>query len=110
MSRNHRYILVITLVLSVLVRVGAAVYIGNEVEALPGTFDQISYHNLAMRVNGGYGFTFGEPWWPATPANAPTAHWSYLYTGYLILIYKIFGTSPLIARVLQAIVVGLLQP
>lgn len=110
MSRNHRYILVITLVLSVLVRVGVAVYIGNEVEALPGTFDQISYHNLAMRVNGGYGFTFGEPWWPATSANAPTAHWSYLYTGYLILIYKIFGTSPLVARILQAIVVGLLQP
>ena len=35
MSRNHRYILVITLVLSVLVRVGAAVYIGNETNFKP---------------------------------------------------------------------------
>ena len=102
--------LVTTLVVSVLVRVIAAIYLGNIVEVLPGTFDQVSYHNLAMRVLAGNGFTFGEQWWPATPADAPTAHWSYLYTGYLILIYKVFGINPLVARVIQAIIVGLLQP
>lgn len=110
MPKLHKRILIITLVVSVLLRVLAAVYLGNRVEELPGTFDQISYHNLALRVLGGFGFTFGEPWWPATPAGAPTAHWSYLLTGYLVLIYKIFGPNPIAARILQAVLVGILQP
>jgi 4-amino-4-deoxy-L-arabinose transferase-like glycosyltransferase len=63
-----------------------------------------------LRVVSGHGFTFGEAWWPATAAGAPTAHWSYLYTGYLILIYKVFGLTPLAARIIQAVIVGLLQP
>ncbi len=110
MSKLHYRILVVTLAASVIVRVIAAIYLGNSVEALPGTFDQVSYHNLASRVVAGYGFTFGEPWWPATAANAPTAHWSFLYSGYLILIYKVFGLNPMIARIIQAVLVGLLQP
>lgn len=110
MSKLHRRLLVITLMVSVFLRVLAAIYIGNDVVELPGTFDQISYHSLALRVVSGHGFTFGEPWWPATPAGEPTAHWSYLYTGYLVLIYKILGQLPLAARILQAILVGLLQP
>jgi 4-amino-4-deoxy-L-arabinose transferase-like glycosyltransferase len=80
------------------------------VEVLPGTFDQISYHNLALRVVSGYGFSFGELWWPVTAAGAPTAHWSYLYTGYLFAIYKLLGQVPLAARIIQAVIVGLLQP
>jgi len=110
MPKLHQRLLVITLVVSVLLRVVAAIYLGNKVEALPGTFDQISYHNLALRVVSGFGFTFGKLWWPATAAGAPTAHWSYLYTGYLITIYKLLGQIPLAARIIQAIVVGLLQP
>ena len=110
MPRVHRRILIITLVVSVLLRVLAAVYLGNKVEVLPGTFDQVSYHNLALRVLGGFGFSFGRPWWPVTQAGAPTAHWSYLLTGYLALIYKLFGPNPIIARILQAVLVGILQP
>ncbi len=96
--------------LSVLFRVAISFYLGNSVEILPGTHDQVSYHNLAIQFINGYGFTFGERWWPITAANAPTAHWSYLYTYYLILVYKIFGPNPLAARLLQAIIVGILQP
>jgi 4-amino-4-deoxy-L-arabinose transferase-like glycosyltransferase len=110
MPKLHKRILIITLVVSVLLRVLAAVYLGNIVERLPGTLDQISYHNLALRVLGDFGFTFGERWWPATAAGAPTAHWSYLLTGYLVLIYKIFGPNPIAARILQAVLVGILQP
>ena len=83
---------------------------GNHVVELPGVFDQISYHNLALRVVNGHGFSFGELWWPITPADAPTAHWSFLYTLYLALIYALFGPYPVIARLLQAIIVGILQP
>jgi 4-amino-4-deoxy-L-arabinose transferase-like glycosyltransferase len=83
---------------------------GNGVEELPGTFDQISYHLLAQRVLGGYGFSFGQDWWPLTAAGAPTAHWSYLYTFYLVLVYAVFGVHPLAARIIQAVIFGLLQP
>jgi 4-amino-4-deoxy-L-arabinose transferase-like glycosyltransferase len=95
---------------SVIFRVAVSFYLGNTVEILPGTHDQVSYHNLAVRFINGYGFTFGERWWPITAADTPTAHWSYLYTFYLILVYSVFGPNPLIARIIQAIIVGILQP
>lgn len=98
------------LVLSVFLRVTVAFAMGNQVVELPGIFDQISYHNLALRVLGGHGFSFGELWWPITPANAPTAHWSFLYTFYLVFVYTLFGPNPIIGRILQALIVGILHP
>jgi len=98
------------LAVSVLLRVAAAFAMGDTVVELPGIFDQVSYHNLALRVAGGHGFSFGELWWPITPANAPTAHWSFLYTLYLAILYSLFGPHPIVARILQAIVVGILHP
>jgi len=107
---NHRKMLALIVVASVLLRIAAAVYMGNEVVELPGTSDQLSYHNLAIRVLQGHGFTFGENWWPVTKAGMPTAHWSYLYTFYLLGVYAVFGIQPLIARLIQALIVGILQP
>lgn len=98
------------LFVSVALRLVLALGMGNEVVELPGIFDQISYHNLALRVAGGYGFSFDQLWWPITPANEPTAHWSFLYTLYLAGIYSLFGPQPVIARVLQAVIVGVLHP
>jgi 4-amino-4-deoxy-L-arabinose transferase-like glycosyltransferase len=100
----------IILALAVLLRLAAALYLGDTVKELPGTADQLSYHNLALRLLGGHGFTFGEDWWPATPAGEPTAHWSYLYTFYVTLVYGLVGPHPLAARLVQAALVGLLQP
>lgn len=104
-----KYLYVI-LSVSVLLRIAAALYLGNTVEILPGTFDQISYHNLAVRVIDGHGFSFGELWWPITAPDAPTAHWSFLYTLYLSGVYLIFGVNPLVARLIQAVISGLLFP
>ena len=109
-SLRTKWILVGIISISVLLRLALSLYLGNVVEILPGTHDQISYHTLANRFLNGHGFTFGETWWPITAANAPTAHWSYLYTFYLISVYKIFGSNPLAARVIQAIIVGIIQP
>ena len=97
------------LVVAVLLRVAAALYLGNTVEVLPGTFDQVSYHTLAMRVLDGHGFSFEGAWWPMTAPGAPTAHWSFLYTLYLAAVYALFGPNPLVARLLQAVVVGFLH-
>ncbi len=102
--------LAIILIISVGLRVVAALYLGDAVEILPGTQDQVSYNTLAQRVLDGSGFSFDQFWWPATPAGEPTAHWSYLYTLYLAGVYGLFGYHPLIARLIQATLTGLLMP
>ena len=49
MIKAKRYLAII-LILSVILRLAAAIYLGDTVEILPGTYDQVSYHNLALRV------------------------------------------------------------
>jgi 4-amino-4-deoxy-L-arabinose transferase-like glycosyltransferase len=102
--------LMIILVISVVLRVTASLIIGNTVVELPGTADQLSYHKLALRVMDGHGFSFGQGWWPMTRAGEPTAHWSFLYTFYLVAVYSLFGPNPLAARIIQAVIVGILHP
>jgi 4-amino-4-deoxy-L-arabinose transferase-like glycosyltransferase len=98
------------ILLSVVLRLASAIYEGNTVEVLPGVADQLTYHTLATRVLEGHGFSFGTNWWPATLAGSPTAHWSFLYTLYLTGIYYVFGINPLVARILQVLIVGVLHP
>ncbi|MCJ7569986.1 MAG: glycosyltransferase family 39 protein, partial [Anaerolineales bacterium] len=105
-----KYSLPLILFASVALRILAAFILGNQVIEFPGTYDQISYHQLALRVLSGNGFSFGEDWWPLTEAGAPTAHWSYLYTYYLVIVYKLFGSSVLMARLIQAVLVGIFHP
>ena len=98
------------IVLGVIARIVSAIYQRNTVVAMPGVFDQISYHKLALRVLEGNGFSFDTGWWPATPANQPTAHWSFLYVLFLAAIYFVTGPIPLAARLIQAILTGILIP
>jgi len=100
----------LVIIVSVLLRLAVAVYMGDQVVDLPGTSDQLSYQTLAGRVLEGYGFTFPNEWWPVTKAGAPTAHWSFLYTFYLIVVYAVFGVHPIAARLIQAVIVGILHP
>ncbi len=97
------------IVVAVVLRVGSALYQGNSMDALPGVHDQISYDGLAKRVLGGHGFSFAEDHWPATRGGEPTAHWSFLYTLYLSAVYGVFGAQPVAARVIQAIIAGILH-
>lgn len=110
LDKKRSQLLILIISISIILRILAAIILGDTVTNLPGTNDQISYHNLALRLVGGYGFTFGEPWWPFTGANQPTAHWSFLYTYYLAVVYALFGVHPLAARLVQSILVGILQP
>ena len=107
---SKRQWLTMIILAAVLLRVVASLYLGDRVVVLPGTFDQVSYDMLAKQVIGGHGFTVADTWWPVTPAGEPTAHWSYLYTLYLVAIYTLFGYHPLIARLIQAILGGILMP
>jgi len=106
---NKRWLVGIIL-LAVLLRVASALYLGDEVVNLPGIYDQISYDRLAKNLVAGNGFSFDVDWWPATRTGEPTAHWSYLMTFFLAFIYKLFGHHPLIARLIQAFITGILTP
>ena len=95
-------LLAASVALSVILRIGAALALGDSIAELPGIFDQVSYDALARQVLAGHGFSFAATWWPATRAGEPTAHWSFLYTLYLTGVYGIFGEHPLAARLIQA--------
>jgi hypothetical protein len=96
--------------LSVLLRVGVAFYLGDVVDAPPLLTDQRSYHALGTRLIGGYGFSFDTGWYPFTPPNTPTAHWSFLYSLFVAAVYALFGIHPLAVRLVQSVLGGLLLP
>jgi len=108
-QRSNTYLATI-LVLSVLLRVAVAVYLDDEVDAPPLLTDQRSYHALGARLIAGHGFSFDRDWYPFTPAEAPTAHWSFLYSLFVAGVYALSGAHPLAARLTQAILGGLALP
>ena len=102
--------LIVIIAVSVAARVATSIALQGQLQGLPGTADQISYHILTQRLLDGEGFSFESAWWPATEAGAPTAHWSFLYTYFLAAVYSIFGPHPIAARLIQSIAVGILHP
>jgi hypothetical protein len=106
---GYRYLAGI-LALSVLLRVAVALYLGDEVDAPPLLTDQRSYHALGARLVAGHGFSFERDWYPFTPAEAPTAHWSFLYSLFVAGVYALFGPHPLAVRLIQAVLGGVLLP
>ena len=105
---RHKRILTVILVVAVLIRIPVALYMGDQVIELPGIQDQVSYDALARSLLDGRGYSFTENWYPFTPANTPTSHWSFLYPLYLAGVYALTGYHPLAARLLQAGVSGVL--
>jgi hypothetical protein len=110
LSCNPATLLPFALALSVFLRVGIALYLGDVVDAPPLLTDQRSYHALGQRLIEGHRFTFAGPWYPFTPANTPTAHWSFLYSLFVAAVYSIFGAHPLVVRLVQAVLGGVLLP
>jgi hypothetical protein len=82
-------------------------YYGNWV---PTEHDDYSYSSLGLRLATGYGYTFDRPWYPFTPAETPTAHWSFLYTAFVAAVYTLFGFWPVAVRLITAILTGILLP
>lgn len=107
-STRNKQLLTWILVLAVLIRIPVAVLMGDQITVLPGIQDQVSYDALARSLLDGRGYSFTEKWYPFTPANTPTAHWSFLYPLYLAGVYAVTGYHPLAARLLQGIVGGAL--
>jgi hypothetical protein len=110
MKQHVSKYLIAILVLSVAVRLAVALYLGNEIDAPASLTDQRSYHALGARLISGYGFSFERDWYPFTPADTPTAHWSFLYSLFVAGVYGLLGVNPLAVRLVQAVVGGVLLP
>jgi hypothetical protein len=102
--------LAIIYVVSVLLRVVYALYLGSQVVSPPMLVDQLSYHTLAVRLLTGHGFSFATRWYPSALPDAPTAFWSFGYVLYLAAVYALFGVHPLAARLVGAVLGGILLP
>jgi hypothetical protein len=108
-DKSYRWLWLI-LAISVMMRVGVALYLGDVVDAPELLTDQRSYHTLGARLLEGHGYSFGRDWYPFTPANTPTAHWSFLYSLFVAAIYALSGVHPLAVRVVQGVLGGVLLP
>jgi len=100
--QGQRYVWII-LGIALLLRLGAAFYLGDNVSGLSGANDEITYSMLGHRFATGHGMTFPEPWYPWIAADAPQSYFSYTFSLFLAGIYAIFGFQPLIARVVMAL-------
>jgi 4-amino-4-deoxy-L-arabinose transferase-like glycosyltransferase len=105
---QHKQLLILILAAAVVIRIPMALYMGDQITVLPGIQDQVSYDALARSLLEGRGYSFTKNWYPFTPANTPTAHWSFIYPLYLAGIYAVTGYHPLVARLLQGVVGGAL--
>ena len=105
---RHKPLLTLILVAAIVIRIPIALYMGDQVTVLPGIQDQVSYDALARSLLAERGYCFTENWYPFTPADTPTAHWSFTYPLYLAGMYLLTGYHPLVARLFQGIVAGLL--
>ena len=105
---RNKPLLVLILLAAILIRLPVALYMGDQVTVLPGIQDQVSYDALARSLLDGRGYSFTKNWYPFTPADTPTAHWSFIYPLYLAGIYAVTGYHPLVARLVQGVVGGAL--
>ena len=105
MSTSRWLLAIITV--AVLLRVGVAIYLGD---TTPPGKDETSYAVLAERLATGHGYSFPVAWYPFAEAGAPTSHWSFLYTGIAAAVFAAVGAHPLVLRLLQAVICGLLMP
>jgi len=110
MTVDHRRLLAAILLIAVSLRVALALYWGNAIDVPPLLTDQRSYHALGERLLAGAGFSFGVGWYPFTPPDTPTAHWSFLQSLYIAAIYGVAGPHPLATRLVTAVLGGILLP
>ncbi|HRW09005.1 MAG TPA: glycosyltransferase family 39 protein [Caldilineaceae bacterium] len=100
---NKPITLLAILAVALLLRIGAALYLGNTVSGLSGANDEITYSMLGHRFATGHGMTFPEPWYPWIAADAPQSYFSYTFSLFIAGIYKLFGFYPLAARLVMAL-------
>jgi hypothetical protein len=92
---------------AIALRLAAGLYLGDTV---PANTDETSYSALGARLVEGRGYSFDRGWYPFTPPNRPTAHWSFLYSAFVAAVYSVAGPHPLAVRLVGAVIGGIILP
>ncbi len=106
-SLLRRLNLPLIILLAILLRLGIGLYLGDTV---PDNTDETSYSALGARLATGHGYSFDRGWYPFTSPDTPTAHWSFLYSAFVAAVYSVTGPHPLAARLVGAVLGGILLP
>jgi len=101
--RETRWLMIIVSIGAVL-RLGMALYLGNEVTPTPAAFDQIFFHDVALNLLAGKGYVYNVPPWPFIQPGEVTAFGSFVYPLFLAGVYWVFGPHALAARIVQALI------
>ena len=110
MKNKHTTLIVTIILVAVLLRLVTSLYLGDTLLGKQKRIqDQVTYNALAQSLLAGKGYSFTNDVPGFTQANHPTAHWSFLYPLYLAGVYAIAGYHPIIARILQAVIAGVLS-
>jgi 4-amino-4-deoxy-L-arabinose transferase-like glycosyltransferase len=103
LTKSERNYLGFILLLALVLRVAAALYLGGTVSGLSGAQDEVSYSLLGQRFVDGHGLTFPTAWYPWISADAPQSYYSASMSLLLAGIYSVFGYKPLVARLIFAL-------
>lgn len=98
------YAFALILLLALIARVAAALYLGNTIRGLSGAYDEVSYDLLAQRFVAGYGLTFPFDYYPWIQAGSQQSYYSVTISLFYALVYSIFGYQPLAARLVLAVI------
>ena len=91
------------LLLALAMRVGGALFLGNDLSGLSGAHDEIPYSMLGHRVSTGHGLTFPVQTYPWIPPDHPQSYYSATISLFYGAIYTVFGYRPLIARLITGL-------
>lgn len=105
--KYNRWLLAILLV-GLGLRLGMALYLGEAVEPIAPAYDQIYYHDVALNLLAGKGFSFIRPPSPYFQPYVPTSYVSFLYCAFVAGVYALFGPHALAVRIVQAVICSLL--
>jgi 4-amino-4-deoxy-L-arabinose transferase-like glycosyltransferase len=105
--RSDQRLLIPILLVSVISRVGMALYLGDHAVPTPAAYDQVFFHDVGLNLLSGDGFSFSTPPWGFIEPNRPSAFISFAYGLFIAGVYAAFGPHPLLARVVQALLCSL---
>jgi hypothetical protein len=88
----------LVLIISVLLRLGVALYLGDGVDAPALLTDQRSYHALGARLLAGEGYSFAQGWFPSPRPIRPPLNITLLPPlDYLTLIHLMKHSTLILA-------------
>jgi 4-amino-4-deoxy-L-arabinose transferase-like glycosyltransferase len=101
------------LLAALVIRLAAALVLGDVVSGLSGSQDEISYSELGYRMATGHGLTFPRLWYPWILPNGPQSYYSASMSLFLAGIYASVGYHPIVARLIMGLlstaVVGMIM-